>query len=80
MLEKYPADLSRLKYFQVNFPSKHIAEMVIEECAAIGIPEDTLYSKMSSMGYAGPPMVFICLDKCFVKKHSSGRSGAKLCN
>jgi 3-oxoacyl-[acyl-carrier-protein] synthase III len=63
MLEKYPIDLSRLKYFQVNFPSKHIAEMVIEECAAIGIPKNTLYSKMSTIGYAGPPMVFICLDK-----------------
>jgi 3-oxoacyl-[acyl-carrier-protein] synthase III len=63
MLKKYPADLSRLKYFQVNFPSKHISEMVIEECEAIGIPENTLYTKISSMGYAGPPMVFICLDK-----------------
>jgi 3-oxoacyl-[acyl-carrier-protein] synthase-3 len=63
MLEKYPTDLSRLKYFQVNFPSKHISELVIEECAALGISKDTLYTKMSSMGYAGPPMVFICLDK-----------------
>jgi 3-oxoacyl-[acyl-carrier-protein] synthase III len=65
MLKKYPTDLSRLKFFQVNFPSKHIAEMVIEECAAIGINKDTLYSKMSTMGYTGPPMVFICLDKMF---------------
>jgi 3-oxoacyl-[acyl-carrier-protein] synthase-3 len=65
MFEKYPTNLSRLKYFQVNFPSKHIAEMVIEECSAIGIRKETLYSKMSSMGYAGPPMVFICLDKMF---------------
>lgn len=63
MLEIYPADLSRLKYFQVNFPSKHIAEMVIEECAALGIRKETLYTKMSTMGYAGPPMVYICLDK-----------------
>jgi 3-oxoacyl-[acyl-carrier-protein] synthase-3 len=63
MLEKYPSDLSKLKYFQVNFPSKHISELVIDECTAIGIPRETLYTKMSSMGYAGPPMVFICLDK-----------------
>jgi 3-oxoacyl-[acyl-carrier-protein] synthase-3 len=62
MLEKYPMDLSRLKYFQVNFPSKHISEMVIEECETFGIPKETLYTKISSMGYAGPPMVFICLD------------------
>jgi 3-oxoacyl-[acyl-carrier-protein] synthase III len=63
MLEIYPADLSKLRYFQVNFPSKHIAEMVIEECGTLGIRKETLYTKMSSMGYAGPPMVFICLDK-----------------
>ncbi|MBN1413749.1 MAG: hypothetical protein JW973_01510 [Bacteroidales bacterium] len=63
MLEKYPVDLSRLKYFQINFPSKHIAELVMEECAAFGIPKETLYTKMSSMGYIGPPMVFICLDR-----------------
>jgi 3-oxoacyl-[acyl-carrier-protein] synthase III len=63
MIEIYPADLSRIKYFQVNFPSKHIAELVIDECEALGIKKETLYTKMSTMGYAGPPMVFICLDK-----------------
>jgi 3-oxoacyl-[acyl-carrier-protein] synthase III len=63
MLEKYPTDISKLKYFQVNFPSKHISELVIEECLALGISKESLYTKMSSMGYAGPPMVYICLDK-----------------
>ena len=63
MLEKYPTDLSQLKYFQVNFPSKHISELIIEECETLGISKNTLYTKMSSMGYAGPPMAFICLDK-----------------
>jgi 3-oxoacyl-[acyl-carrier-protein] synthase III len=65
MFERYPADLSRLRYFQINFPSKHIAELVMDECEALGIPKDTLYTRMSGMGYAGPPMVFICLDKIF---------------
>jgi 3-oxoacyl-[acyl-carrier-protein] synthase III len=63
MLEKYPVDLSRLKYFQVNFPSKHIADLVMEECESLGISRDTMYTKMSGMGYAGPPMVFMCLDR-----------------
>jgi 3-oxoacyl-[acyl-carrier-protein] synthase III len=63
MLEKYPVDLSRLKYFQVNFPSKHIADLVMEECESLGISKDTMYTKMSGMGYAGPPMVFMCLDR-----------------
>lgn len=63
MIEKYNIDVNHLKYFQVNFPSKHISELIIEECAELGIRPETLYSNMSDMGYVGPPMVFICLDK-----------------
>jgi 3-oxoacyl-[acyl-carrier-protein] synthase III len=63
MIEKYTLDLSGLRFFQVNLPSKHIAELVMEECFSLGIPRDTLYTRMSKMGYSGPPMVFICLDK-----------------
>ena len=63
MINKYQIDISRIKYFQVNFPSKHISEMIIEECEKLGIDRKTLYTKMSSMGYPGPPMAFICLDK-----------------
>ena len=63
MVSKYEIDLSALRYFQVNFPSKHITELVMEECESMGIPADALYSKMSTMGYIGPPMAFLCLDK-----------------
>jgi len=71
-LRKYPADLSRLKYFQVNFPSKHISEMIIEECESLGISKDTLYTKMSGLGYSGPPMVFICLDQILREEPLAG--------
>jgi len=63
MIEKYQIDLNHLKYFQVNFPSKHISELVMEECEKLGVSKETLYTKIASMGYAGPPMAFICLDK-----------------
>jgi 3-oxoacyl-[acyl-carrier-protein] synthase III len=63
MLQKYPMDLNRLKYFQVNFPSKHISELVMDECEEMGINRNTLYSKMADMGYAGPPMAFISIHK-----------------
>jgi len=63
MITKYGIDLSMLRFFQVNFPSKHITELVMEECESLGIPRDTLYSKMSTMGYIGPPMALLCLDK-----------------
>jgi 3-oxoacyl-[acyl-carrier-protein] synthase III len=35
----------------------------MDECEQLGIDRITLYSKMASMGYAGPPMAFISIDK-----------------
>jgi 3-oxoacyl-[acyl-carrier-protein] synthase-3 len=63
MIEKQAIDLSSLRFFQVNFPSKHITELIMEECQSLGIPGETLYTKMSTMGYIGPPMALLCLDK-----------------
>ncbi|MDD3877522.1 MAG: 3-oxoacyl-ACP synthase III family protein [Bacteroidales bacterium] len=63
MLVDYPIELNRIKYFQVNFPSKHISEMIMDECEGMGIGRHTLYTKLQTMGYTGPPMVFMCLDK-----------------
>jgi 3-oxoacyl-[acyl-carrier-protein] synthase-3 len=62
MLDKYKINLKNLRFFQINLPSKHISELVVEECTELGVPLHTLYTKMSKMGYSGPPMVFICLD------------------
>jgi 3-oxoacyl-[acyl-carrier-protein] synthase III len=63
MMDKYTLDLSSLRFFQVNFPSKHITELIMDECLSLGIPRETLYTKMSTMGYIGPPMALLCLDK-----------------
>ncbi|MCX6285736.1 MAG: 3-oxoacyl-ACP synthase [Bacteroidetes bacterium] len=63
MLKQHPVDMEAIRFFQVNFPSKHISELVMDECAGLGIPRYTLYSKMSAMGYLGPPMAFLCLDR-----------------
>jgi 3-oxoacyl-[acyl-carrier-protein] synthase III len=71
-LQLYPVDLARLKYFQVNFPSKHVSEMIIEECAALGITSEKLYTRLSNLGYPGPPMAFICLDEILRKEQLSG--------
>ena len=69
MLAKYPINLNELKYFQVNFPSKHISELILDECAELGISRETLYTKMASMGYAGPPMAFISIDKIILEEN-----------
>ncbi len=63
MFAKYPVNPDHIKYFQVNFPSRHISELIMDECADLGITRKTLYSKMSTMGYIGPPMALLCLDK-----------------
>lgn len=63
MLESEQFDINNTKYFQVNFPSKHISETLIEECQQLGVKKEWLYTSMSDMGYAGPPMAFITLDK-----------------
>jgi 3-oxoacyl-[acyl-carrier-protein] synthase III len=63
MIGKYNISLDTLRFFQVNFPSKHITELVMDECSSLGIDRRTLYTKMSTMGYIGPPMALLCLDK-----------------
>jgi len=63
MMRKYPFNMDDIRFFQVNFPSKHIAELVMEECEALGIPKAKLYAKMNTMGYIGPPMAIISIDR-----------------
>jgi 3-oxoacyl-[acyl-carrier-protein] synthase III len=63
MIDRQAIDLSSLRFFQVNFPSKHITELIMDECLELGISRETLYTKMSTMGYIGPPMALLCLDK-----------------
>jgi 3-oxoacyl-[acyl-carrier-protein] synthase III len=63
MLAKHPVDMDHLRFFQVNFPSRHISELIMDECAGLGIAREKLYSKMATMGYIGPPMALLCLDK-----------------
>jgi len=63
LIDQYKIDTEKIRFFQVNFPSKHISELVMEECEDLGIQKEKLYTKMSTMGYIGPPMVFVCLDK-----------------
>ena len=63
MLALHPVDPLNIRFLQVNFPSKHISELVMDECSELGIDRHTLYSKMATMGYIGPPMAFLCLDQ-----------------
>jgi 3-oxoacyl-[acyl-carrier-protein] synthase III len=44
-------------------PAKHIVESVLEECAAIGIGREAFAAHLGELGYCGPPMAFIGLDR-----------------
>ena len=64
MVEKCEIDISNLKFFSINMPTKHIVEIILSECEEVlGISRDLLYTKISDMGYPGPPAALICLDK-----------------
>jgi 3-oxoacyl-[acyl-carrier-protein] synthase III len=73
MLANHPVDIDRIRFFQVNFPSKHISELILDECGTLGIARNTLYTKMASMGYIGPPMAFLCLDR--IRKEEKLKKG-----
>jgi len=63
MLEKGSIAVDKIKFMQINLPAKHIAQSVKEEIEKLGIPPETFYTKLDELGYPGPPMAFICLDK-----------------
>ncbi len=71
MLNTYQIDTSKIKYFQVDFPSKHISELVLDECTKLGINPKSFYTKMSTLGYVGPPMAFFSLDKIINEENIS---------
>jgi len=59
--DRIPAD--RIRFFQVNLPTKHVVESIMDECVGRGIARGALYTRLDRLGYCGPPMALICLDK-----------------
>ncbi|HEX3028923.1 MAG TPA: hypothetical protein VHT34_06395 [Clostridia bacterium] len=68
MRDKYGFRLEDTTYFQINFPAKHVYDLMKEKCSGAGIPENAYYSKLDSFGYAGPPMVLISMDYLLSEK------------
>jgi 3-oxoacyl-[acyl-carrier-protein] synthase III len=63
MLERADVPLQQIRFLQVNMPTKHIVMSIMEECAALGISGEALFTKLDSLGYCGPPMALISLDQ-----------------
>ncbi len=76
MLDSGGIDPATIALMQINLPTKHIVESVIDELAALGIERSAIYSKLAELGYSGPPMVFICLDR--ILREESLAPGARV--
>jgi 3-oxoacyl-[acyl-carrier-protein] synthase III len=63
MLAQAGVDAAGIRYFQVNLPSRHIIDSVIDECRSLGIAASAFYTALDELGYCGPPMMMICLDR-----------------
>lgn len=63
MLEKSTISLNDIKTFQINLPTKHIVDSIIDEFRVAGLDDSVFFSKLDQLGYCGPPMALICLDK-----------------
>jgi 3-oxoacyl-[acyl-carrier-protein] synthase III len=63
MMARSLVSLDDIRYFQINLPTKHIVDSIKEEFLQMGIDGAVFYSKLDQLGYCGPPMAFICLDK-----------------
>ncbi len=62
MLEKSSISVEDIRYFQINLPTRHIVDSIMEEFMQLGMAPSVFFSKLDQLGYCGPPMVFICLD------------------
>jgi 3-oxoacyl-[acyl-carrier-protein] synthase III len=63
MMAQTAVPLEKIRYFQLNLPARHIVDSVAEEFEALGFPRSRFYSKLHEIGYSGPPMALICLDR-----------------
>ena len=62
MLSRGLIPVEKIRYFQVNMPTRHIVDSIMDECVGIGISRDSLFTNLDRMGYCGPPMALIGLD------------------
>lgn len=62
MIEKQDIDMSELKYFIVNMPSKAVRNFIKDECMELNIKPDQFYSAIENVGYAGPPAALMSTD------------------
>jgi 3-oxoacyl-[acyl-carrier-protein] synthase III len=64
MLDKWNLDLSRVKCFFLNIPTKHLMDIGIQIAKTeLNNPDLSYFTKLSTRGYPGAPAIVIALDE-----------------
>jgi 3-oxoacyl-[acyl-carrier-protein] synthase III len=64
MLEKWNLDLSQVKCFFLNIPTKHLMDIGVKIVKTdLKNPDLYFYTKLSTRGYPGAPAIIIALDE-----------------
>lgn len=76
MIKNNEIDISQLKHFVINMPSKAVRETIMYECVNnLNIPIDKFYSSIDHVGYAGPPAGLISIDNLLKEKAEDLKDG-----
>ncbi|MBD3308255.1 hypothetical protein GF339_17540 [candidate division KSB3 bacterium] len=63
MVAKTGLDVSHVKWFLANIPTKHLTDLSIQELQkSWDAPHVQWYTRLSNRGYPGPPAIMIALD------------------
>ena len=76
MLSLHKVPVETIRYFQVNMPTRHIIDSIMDECETLGIPRTALFTRLDKLGYCGPPMGLVGLD--MIVNHEQCRSGERI--
>ncbi len=64
MIARTGVDLSRVRYFLANIPTRHLNDLLVDSLKKDARFRDVaLYTKLADQGYPGPPAILIALDE-----------------
>lgn len=70
MLDSWDMDLSKVRCFFLNVPTKHMMNEAIKSIRKVmEMPNLSFYTKLGTRGYPGPPAILIALDE-YLKENS----------
>lgn len=68
MVNKFKIKPDDITYFLINMPTKHVVDLIVEECSGLGINNNRIFSSINKSGYSGPPAAVISLDGLLQQK------------